>query len=116
MALFDTLTTPLKKMQAAYLRDVSRNCYPAKHMSEDFPNAEQVNLCKEEKRSKHFGKFEDVLFNHRDSTQFRFQECQVDAGNDLEKSVYCVRAYIQGIKDDNVKIISFTKENFAKHF
>ena len=44
------------------------------------------------------------------------QECQVDAGNDLEKAVYCVRAYIQGIKDDNEKIISFTKENFAKHF
>ena len=41
-ALFTLLSTPLKKMQAAYLLDVSKNCYAAKYMDDAVPNEEQV--------------------------------------------------------------------------
>ena len=39
-AIFNTLSGPLKKMQAAYLLDVSKNCYPDKYMDDAVPNAE----------------------------------------------------------------------------
>ena len=40
------VSAPLKKMQAAYLLDVSKNCYPAKYMDDAMPNEEQVKLCR----------------------------------------------------------------------
>ena len=40
--VFVTLSGPLKKMQAAYLNDVSKNCYKAKYMDSANPNAEQI--------------------------------------------------------------------------
>jgi hypothetical protein len=59
--LFDRLSKPLKKLQAAYLADVSANCYPEKHMSEALPNTEQINLCKAERHKLYFGKFDNLL-------------------------------------------------------
>ena len=113
--LFLRLSAPLKKMQAAYLRDISKNCYQDRHMSESFTNYEQINLCKEEKRTKYFGKFEDRLANLRDSNRFKYQDCSIAAGNDIVKSVYCVRDFIQGIQDDNDSLVHFVKENYPKY-
>ena len=66
------LSAPLKKMQAAYLLDVSKNCYPAKYMDDAVPNEEQVKLCKLDKREKYFGKFDEKLNNVRDSNVFKY--------------------------------------------
>lgn len=38
--LYTMLAAPLKKIQAAYLLDVSKNCYPAKYMDDSMPNEE----------------------------------------------------------------------------
>ena len=37
---FDRLSEPLKKMQVDYLTRAGKNCYKAKHMSDDFTNFE----------------------------------------------------------------------------
>lgn len=37
----------LKKMQAAFLTNATKNCYPEKHLSDSFTNYEQIVLCKE---------------------------------------------------------------------
>ena len=44
--VFHILSTPLKKMQRDYLNNVSKNCYPEKHVSDSFTNIPQINICK----------------------------------------------------------------------
>lgn len=70
--IFTTLAGPLKKIQAAYLMDVSKNCYAAKYMDDACPNAEQIKICRGEKRVQYLGKFEDKLENLRDSNRFKY--------------------------------------------
>ena len=112
---FIRLSEPLKKMQAEYLTTSSKNCYKERHLSETTPNYEQIRLCKENERSKIFGSFETMYANHRDSGRFKFQDCIVDANNDIEKAVYCVRNYIKAIKDDNDQMCDLFKKDFAKY-
>lgn len=64
---FVRLSEPLKKMQAEYLSNATRNCYQDKHLSDSFTNLEQINLCKDMERQKIFGNFEKFYANHRDS-------------------------------------------------
>jgi len=44
--LLISLSEPMKKMKVAYLRDVNKNCYKDKWLSDDMPNEPQVDLCK----------------------------------------------------------------------
>lgn len=113
--LYKDLAKPLKGMQAAMLKDISKNCYKEKWMAPTFTNQEQIDICTEAKRVKHFGKFEDELHNRRDSTRFQFQDCLVDAGNDVESSVKCIRGYLSGMESDNKALHQFVSENFSKY-
>ena len=61
------LSEPLKKLHIQFLSNVVKNCYPEKHLREDFTNYEQISLCKEQERQKLFGKFEYSLTSTRDS-------------------------------------------------
>ncbi len=83
------------------LTEVTSQCYKARWMEESFTNWEQINLCKAEAYEKHFGKFNEALQKHRDSTKFKFQDCDVEAGNNIEKAVICVRNYLKGMEEDN---------------
>ena len=67
---FIRLSTPLKRMQADYLTNVTKNCYKEKHISDDFTNLEQIMLCKEIQRQQIFGNFDRMYVNHRDSGIF----------------------------------------------
>ncbi len=58
----------MKGVYARYLRDVASNCFKDKHMAVSFTNMEQINLCKDLEYEKYFGKFDDALHKHRDST------------------------------------------------
>ena len=91
---FVRLSEPLKKMQAEYLTSATKNCYKERHLSESAPNYEQILNCKENEHAKIFSKFQQMYANHRDSGRFRFQDCIVEANNNVEKAVYCVRNYI----------------------
>jgi len=96
-------------VQAAMLTEVTSSCYKARWMEESFTNWEQINLCKSEIYDKYFGKLNDALHKHRDSTKFKFQDCDVQAGNNVEKAVVCVRNYLQGMEQDNEKLLAFAK-------
>lgn len=113
--LYSVLAAPLKKIQAAYLLDVSKNCYPAKYMDDSMPNAEQVKLCRLDKREKYWGKFDDKLRNVRDSNMFKYQECIDDANNNIIKSIECMRAYNARMDVDNVTLSNFVHSEYAKY-
>jgi hypothetical protein len=91
------------------LKDVTSNCYQARWLEQSFTNWEQINLCKAEMQEKYFGKFTHSLQSYRDSTRFRFQECEVAAGNNVEKAVLCVRGYLKSMEQDNEKLIELAK-------
>ena len=48
--LYVRLSEPLKKLQIDYLQSAAKNCYKAKHLSDDAPNYEQILICKEAER------------------------------------------------------------------
>lgn len=98
------------------LTEVTSQCYKARWMEESFTNWEQINLCKAEAYEKHFGKFNEALKKHRDSTKFKYQDCDVEAGNNIEKAVICVRNYLQGMQEDNEKLLAFAKQNYSSYF
>jgi hypothetical protein len=113
--LYVRLSDPLKKMQIDYLQNATKNCYKNKHLSDSSPNYEQILICKEEERTKVFSKFENVLVAHRDSSRFRFQDCMVEANNNIEKAVWCIRDYVKAIQTDNDNIITQFKKDYPKY-
>ena len=70
--LFTRLSEPLKKMQVDYLQTSAKKCYQDKHISDNFTNLDQIQLCKELERQKIFGAFEKTHANHRDSCKLGF--------------------------------------------
>ncbi len=44
--------------------------------------------------------------------RFKYQDCIVNANNNIERAVFCVRDYVKGVQDDNLKIVdAFKKEH-----
>ena len=109
------LSEPLKKMQITYLTNATKNCYKEQHLSDSFPNYEQILLCKELERQKVFRKFEGMLASHRDTTQYRYLDCVNEANNDAEKAVYCIREYLKKVQDDNAAMTIIFKKEFASY-
>ena len=66
--------------------------------------------------NKHMGVFSRNLVELRESNRFRYQDCIVEAGNNVEKNVMCVRNYLTGIDADNAKLKSIVEENCSKYF
>ena len=112
---FVRLSDPLKKMHIEYLTAATKNCYKDRHLSDTQPNYEQISQCKTNERTKVFGAFETMYVNHRDSGRFKFQDCIVDANNNVELAVYCVRDYIKNIKSDNDTMVDLFRRDFAKY-
>lgn len=96
---------PLKKMQMAVLKEQAESCYPDKWMSESFSNSEQIQLCKQEVHSKHWGAFDSKVENLRESSHFKFQDCEKKAGNNMFDFVHCIRNYKNDIRADNAHIV-----------
>ena len=71
--------------------------------------------CKTAEHAKVFGIFDKMYVHHRDSGRFKFQDCTVEANNNIEQAVYCVRDYVKHIKDDNEKMIDLFKRDYAKY-
>ena len=111
--LFSTLAAPMKKLKAKALRDIAKNCYKPQHMSLDFPNEEQVLICRDDKLNKHMGKLTDQITLQRTSRRFKYQDCQNEAGNDLNKNVVCLDKYLKGIYEDNTQLEEFARKHYA---
>lgn len=108
-------SAPFKKLEIATLNEQAKNCYPEKWMSESFSNAEQVTICKQEVHDKYFGKIEDEQNKWRDSSRFKYQDCEKAAGNNVLSFVHCMRDYQADVKADNERLMTFMKDNYAKY-
>ena len=95
-----SITPALKNMKIAYF-EAAQDCYEEKWLSESAPNVEQIKLCKEEKYDKIFGKFNQMVNNHRESDILRMTNCMQDASQDLEMAVNCFDKYISDIRVSN---------------
>ena len=73
-------------------------------------------MCTERMNNRHMGFFLKNLVNVRESTRYRYQDCIVDAGNNLDKAVLCVRDYLKGIDSDNETLKNLVETNCAKYF
>jgi hypothetical protein len=81
-------------LHAAYLLDVSKNCYQDKWMREDAPNEPQVQLCRQETYEKFYAKWQNELVATRDSSKFRFADCVRGANGNVFEVVHCGERYM----------------------
>ena len=114
-ALTDELSGPLKKVHAAYLLDVSKNCYQDKWMREDGPNEPQVQLCRQETYNKYFSKWQNELVATRDSAKFRFADCVRGAKGNLFTVVGCGETYVETMANDNKDLSAFFRKEYSKY-
>ena len=114
--IYAMLATPLKNMRAKAMRETAANCFKDKWMDDAVPNPHQVEICQKRVLNKHMGYFYENLTNMRESTRYRYQDCIVDANNNVEKAVYCVRDYLSGIDADNLALKAKVEQNCAKYF
>ena len=114
--IYTMLATPLKNMRAAAMKDAAKNCFKDKWMDEAVPNPHQVEMCIERMQNRHMGVFYRNLVELRESTRYQYQDCIVDAGNNVEKAVFCVRNYLTGIDADNQKLKGIVERDCAKYF
>ena len=113
--IYAMLATPLKNMRLAAMREAAKNCFKDKWMDDAVPNPHQVEACIERTKNKHMGVFYTNLVNLRESNRYRYQDCLVSAGNNIEKSVFCVRDYLTGIDADNAKLKAIVEEKCSKY-
>ena len=102
-------------MRMAAMKEAASSCFKDKWMDDSMPNPHQVNMCIERVKNKHMGVFYQNLVNLRDSNRFRYQDCIVAAGNDIQASVFCVRDYLTGIDADNAKLKAIVEEKCSKY-
>ena len=97
------------------MREAAKSCFKDKWMDDSMPNPHQVEACIERTKNKHMGLFYQNLVNLRESNRYRYQDCIVAAGNDMHKSVICVRDYLTGIDADNAKLKALVEEKCSKY-
>ena len=102
----DIWSEPLKRMKAAYLTSIAEKCYQPQHISDDFTNVAQIEICKEEQYNGIFGNFMQAFRNHRESDQIRLTNCNDDAGQDIHRKVTCVETYLRDVNTSNDRIKS----------
>ena len=99
--IYSILATPLKNMRYKVMKDAAANCFKDKWMDEAFPNPHQVDICQTRMENRHMGHFYRNLVDLRESSTYKYKDCLIDAGNNLEKTVMCVRGYLSDIDTDN---------------
>jgi hypothetical protein len=102
-------------MRVAFMRDASKNCYQDKWMSDDMPNEPQVTLCKSETYEKYFGKWDDQLYQRRETAEYRLKDCIRGVGSDPMGAVECARTFIEKTRADNEQLRSFFQDNYSKY-
>ena len=108
----DDMSPAMKRMQSAYLTAVQENCYQAHHISDDFTNEQQIQLCKNETYDSIWGSFNQHYKNHRESDLLRLNRCNTDAGQDAVETIQCFMKYSSDIRDTNKTLKQiFSQEN-----
>ena len=102
-------------MKLAYFEKVAEECYPDKWLSESFTNQEQIDLCKNERSEKIFGKLNKMVFNHRQSDQMRLNDCRADASTDAFLEYKCFESYLQNTLASNQEMKSKFAAEYSKY-
>ena len=102
-------------MRAQAMKEAAASCFKDKWMDEAMPNPHQVEMCQERVKNKHMGVFYRNLVSLRESNRYKYQDCTVAAGNNMEKAVYCVRDYLTGIDSDNATLKAIVEEKCSKY-
>ena len=102
-------------MKVEYLNNIVENCYKDEHLSENFTNAEQINICKHEQQQAVFGKFDNMLINHRESDNIRLMNCLDDAGADPGHAVRCMDQHIKNIRSTNESMKAIFKNDYGSY-
>uniref|UniRef100_A0A7S3CJK7 Uncharacterized protein n=1 Tax=Strombidium rassoulzadegani TaxID=1082188 RepID=A0A7S3CJK7_9SPIT len=103
MELDDKITPKMKKLKINYLKDIVENCYPDKHISDDFTNSEQIKLCRQETFEKYI-KAQDLLAL-RASDYMKFDRCLEDAGHNEMLIYACVNRVVGDFRKTNDLIV-----------
>ena len=67
-------------------------------------------------QNRHMGTFYRNLVNLRESSKYRYGDCLVAAGNDIEKAALCIRGYLSNMDADNVTLTNIVEQNCSKYF
>ena len=84
-------------------------------MSADFPNEEQIKICKQEVTDRIMGSLLSQYDKLRLSSAFKYQDCVNEAGNNIVKFVHCYKDYDDMVRDDNENLHQFIKSNYAEY-
>ncbi len=107
-------------MKNEYLKNAQSTCYPEKHMNKEFTNDEQIELCKRQEHWKIFGKWEQMLQNHRDSDMIMLKDCVnkvQDTTGLFDDGQACLDAYISKIRRTNSALdVAFRAEASHRAF
>lgn len=106
------LSDPLKKLHSKYLTEVVKNCYPEKHMQEDWTNLEQIQICRDTQKDKVMGAFLQSMHVHRDSDFFKNKDCVNGVDNDMYAAIACYKTYLSDIKNTNEVIAAEFQQNY----
>ena len=110
------LATPLKNMRYQAMKDSAAGCFKDKWMDDAFPNPHQVEMCNQRMENRHMGHFYRNLVDLRESSSYKYQDCMVGAGNNMEKAVWCIRGYLVDIDTDNVTLKQRVESQSGKYF
>ena len=50
--------------------------------------------------------------NYRNVDSYKYLDCMSEAGNNIERAVYCIRDYVGDIKKTNDKMIDVFKTDY----
>ena len=114
--IYSILATPLKNMRYQAMKDAAANCFKDKWMDEAYPNPHQVEICQTKMENRHMGHFYRNLVDLREASSYKYKDCIFNAGNNLEKSVMCVRGYLADIDNDNATLKSRVEAQSSKYF
>ncbi len=109
------LSEPLKKIHSIWLARSAKNCYQEKHISEDFTNLQQINLCKEKTKDNLLGSFYSEVTRRRTTDAYTLNNCILDAKNQVNKLGGWVDDYINNIVKTNKGLVSDFKEQYSKY-
>ena len=62
------------------------------------------------------GHFYRNMVDLRESSKYKYMDCMVAAGNNIQKSVHCIRGYLVDIDNDNAMLKARVEAQSSKYF
>ena len=108
----NSVSPTLKSLKQNYFDKVNKDCYKAQHISDDFTNEPQINLCKQTVHHEIFGGLYKTIYAHRASDKMRLDNCLTDAGQDLNGAISCLNNFKQDTLKSNDTLRAIVKKDY----